>query len=123
MVKRCGDGDPEAWRAFLPFFQEVGRRALRAFRLSPADADDIIADALASLYSGSLAHFRGGTTAELVGFLRTVVRNRAERYEAEGEEPGDQLYRRVANALGRALAGSADTQVFGRERCYQTAVA
>jgi len=77
VVKRCGDGDPEAWRAFLPFFQEVGRRALRAFRLSPADADDIIADALASLYSGSLAHFRGGTTAELVGFLRTVVRNRA----------------------------------------------
>ena len=77
MVKRCGDGDPEAWRAFLPFFQEVGRRALRAFRLSPADADDIIADALASLYSGSLAHFRGGTTAELVGFLRTIVRNRA----------------------------------------------
>ena len=62
---------------FLPFFQEVGRRALRAFRLSPADADDIIADALASLYSGSLAHFRGGTTAELVGFLKTVVRNRA----------------------------------------------
>jgi RNA polymerase sigma factor (sigma-70 family) len=77
VVKRCGDGDPEAWRAFLPVFQEVGRRALRAFRLSPADADDIIADALASLYSGSLAHFRGGTTAELVGFLRTIVRNRA----------------------------------------------
>ena len=23
MVKRCGDGDPEAWRAFLPPFQEI----------------------------------------------------------------------------------------------------
>ena len=77
MVKRCGDGDPEAWRAFLPPFQEFGRRALRAFRLSPADADDIIADALASLYAGSLAHFRGATSGELVAFLRTIVRNRA----------------------------------------------
>ena len=77
MVKRCGDGDPEAWRAFLPPFQEIGRRALRAFRLSPADADDIIADALASLYVGSLAHFRGATSGELVAFLRTIVRNRA----------------------------------------------
>jgi len=77
LVKRCGDGDPEAWRAFLPPFQEIGRRALRAFRLSAADADDILADALASLYSGSLGHFRGATTAELVAFLKTVVRNRA----------------------------------------------
>jgi RNA polymerase sigma factor (sigma-70 family) len=77
VVKRCGDGDPEAWRAFLPLFQEVGRRALRTFRLSPADADDIIADALTSLFAGSLMHFRGGTTAELLAFLRTIVRNRA----------------------------------------------
>jgi hypothetical protein len=51
------------------------------------------------------------------------VRNRAERYEAEGEEPGDRMYRRVANALGRALTGSADTQMFGPEQGYQTAVA
>jgi RNA polymerase sigma factor (sigma-70 family) len=77
VVKRCGDGDPEAWRAFLPLVQEVGRRALRTFRLSPADADDIIADTLASLFGGSLLHFRGGTTAELLAFLRTIVRNRA----------------------------------------------
>jgi RNA polymerase sigma factor (sigma-70 family) len=77
LVKRCGDGDPEAWRAFLSPYQEIGRRALRSFRLSPADADDILADALASLYAGSLAHFRGGTTGEAVAFLKTIVRNRA----------------------------------------------
>jgi DNA-directed RNA polymerase specialized sigma24 family protein len=77
LVKRCGDGDPEAWRAFLSPLQEIGRRALRSFRLPPADADDILAHALASLYAGSLAQFRGATTAELVAFLKTVVRNRA----------------------------------------------
>ena len=77
LVKRCADGDPDAWRAFLSPFQEIGRRTLRSFRLSPADADDILADALASLYAGSLAQFRGATTAELVSFLKTVVRNRA----------------------------------------------
>src|SRR5262249_53755536 len=48
LVKRCGDGDPEAWRAFLSPLQQIGRRALRSFRLPPADADDILADALAS---------------------------------------------------------------------------
>ena len=77
LVKRCGDGDPEAWRAFLGPFEEIGRRALRSFHLSAADIDDILADALASLYSGSLAHFRGATNAELVVFLKTIVRNRA----------------------------------------------
>ena len=77
VAKRCGDGDPEAWRAFLSPFQEIGRRSLRSFRLSRADGEDILADALASLYAGGLARFHGGTTAELVAFLQTVVRNRA----------------------------------------------
>jgi RNA polymerase sigma factor (sigma-70 family) len=77
LVKRCRDGDPDGWRAFLSPYQEVGRRALRSFRLSPADVDDILADGLAALYAGGLAQFRGDTAAELVAFLRTVVRNRA----------------------------------------------
>lgn len=77
LVKRCRDGDPDAWRAFLPPFQQLGRSALRTFRLSSVDTDEILADTLASLYCGGLAHFRGGTAAELAAFLRTVVRNRA----------------------------------------------
>jgi RNA polymerase sigma factor (sigma-70 family) len=77
LVKRCRDGDPEAWRALLPSFEEIGRRALRSFRLSAADRDDTLSDALASLYAGGLSRFRGGTVPELVAFLRTVVRNRA----------------------------------------------
>lgn len=76
LVKRCSDGDPDAWRAFLGPFEELGRRALKSFRLSPADIDDILADALTALYAGSLAQFRGSTNAELVVFLKTVVRNR-----------------------------------------------
>jgi RNA polymerase sigma factor (sigma-70 family) len=77
LVKRCIDGDGDAWRALLPAFQEIGRRALRAFRLPAAEADDVLAEALTALYSGGLAQFRGETVAELVGFLKTVVRHRA----------------------------------------------
>lgn len=76
LVKRCSDGDPDAWRAFLGPFEEVGRRALRSLRLSAADVDDVLADALTALYAGGLAQFRGSTNAELVVFLKTVVRNR-----------------------------------------------
>jgi RNA polymerase sigma factor (sigma-70 family) len=77
LVRRCQGGDPDAWRAFLAPFQEIGRRALRSFRLPPADSDDILADALTALYAGGLSQFRGGTIAEFVAFLKAVVRNRA----------------------------------------------
>ena len=46
-------------------------------RMVPTFTTHSIGQGGAQLYSGSLAHFRGGTTAELVGFLRTIVRNRA----------------------------------------------
>ena len=58
-------------------FQEIGRRALRSFRLPVTDSDDILADALTALYAGGLAQFRGGTLGELIAFLKAVVRNRA----------------------------------------------
>jgi RNA polymerase sigma factor (sigma-70 family) len=77
LVRRCRGGDPDAWRALLAPLQEVGRRTLRSFRLSAADLDDILADALTALYAGGLAQFKGATVAELVGFLKTIVRNRA----------------------------------------------
>ena len=35
LVRRCQGGDPEAWRAFLSPLQDIGRRALRSFRLPP----------------------------------------------------------------------------------------
>ena len=76
-MTRARGGDADAWKAFLPPFQEVGRRALRTFRLSAADADDVLADVLTSLYAGGLGQFRGETVGELVGFLKAVVRNRA----------------------------------------------
>ena len=50
---------------------------MRSFRLSPADADDVLAEALTALYAGGLSQFRGETVAELVAFLKAVVRNRA----------------------------------------------
>src|SRR5438445_7142166 len=34
VVRRCRGGESDAWRALLPTFQEIGRRALRSFRLS-----------------------------------------------------------------------------------------
>src|SRR4030095_7524479 len=77
LVRRCRAGDPDSWRALLLPFQEVGRRTLRSFRLSAADLDDILADALTSLYAGGLAQFKGATVGEVVGFLKAIVRNRA----------------------------------------------
>jgi RNA polymerase sigma factor (sigma-70 family) len=77
LVRRCRGGDPDAWRALLTPFQEVGRRTLRPFRLSTADLDDILSDALMSLYAGGLAQFKGRSVAELVGFWKAIVRNRA----------------------------------------------
>jgi RNA polymerase sigma factor (sigma-70 family) len=77
LVNRCRGGDPEAWRALLASFQEIGRRALRSFRLAEADSDDILSDALTALYGGGLVQFRGGTIAEFIAFLKAVVRNRA----------------------------------------------
>ena len=93
-MRRCQSGDPDAWRAFLSPLQEVGRRALRSFRLTTADSEDILAEALAALYAGGLSRFRGGTIAEFVAFLKAVVRNRAidfvkgqKRWEGHPEEP------------------------------------
>ncbi len=77
LVSRCRGGDPDAWRALLGPFQEIGRRVLRSFRLAEADSDDILSDALTALYAGGLVQFRGGTIAELIAFLKTVIRNRA----------------------------------------------
>ena len=77
LVRRCRGGDPDAWRALLSPFQEIGRRALRSFRLPVADSDDILSDVLTALYAGGLAQFRGGTIGEFIAFLKAVVRNRA----------------------------------------------
>src|SRR5262245_21620045 len=77
LVRRCQGGEPDAWRALLAPFQEIGRRALRSFRLPTADSEDILADALTALYAGGLSQFRGGTVAEFIAFLQAVVRNRA----------------------------------------------
>jgi RNA polymerase sigma factor (sigma-70 family) len=88
LVKRCRDGDPEAWRALLPHFQAVGRRALRSFRLSSVDQDDLLSDTLASLYGGGLSQFRGETLPQFLAFLKTVVRNRAiDVVKARGRWP------------------------------------
>ena len=93
VVRRCRGGEPDAWRALLPTFQEIGRRSVRSFRLSAADLDDVLADALTSLYAGGLSQFRGGSTAELVAFLRAVVRNRALDFVKERNRwaPSDAL--------------------------------
>ena len=93
VVRRCRGGESDAWRALLPTFQEIGRRALRSFRLSRADLDDVLGDALTSLYAGGLSQFRGATIAELVAFLRTVTRNRALDFVKERNRwaPSDAL--------------------------------
>src|SRR2546428_156882 len=82
LIERCRHGESAAWTAFLPCFQEIGRRALRYFRLSATDCDDLLADVLTELYGGGLRKFRGNTVGELVNFVKRAVRNRAlDRFE------------------------------------------
>lgn len=75
-MERCRAGDPDAWKAFLAPFQEIGRRAIRPFRLSEPDSEDILSDVLTSLYAGGLSRFRGRTIGEFVAFVKAVSRNR-----------------------------------------------
>jgi RNA polymerase sigma factor (sigma-70 family) len=110
-VRRCQAGDPDAWRAFLLPLQEIGRRALRSFRLPTADSEDILAEALTALYSGGLLQFRGGTIAEFVAFLKAVVRNRAidfvkgqKRWEGHPEEPAAKAARSHAPDFSNAIS-------------------
>ena len=95
VVHGCCAGNASAWREFLPFLQQVGQVALRPFRLSTADREDIISDVLTTLFRGGLAGFRGSTARELVAFLHTSVRNRAidfvDRRRREASLPADQL--------------------------------
>lgn len=114
LVRRCRGGDHDAWRALLLPFQEVGRRTLRSFRLSAADLDDILADALTSLYAGGLAQFKGATVAELVGFLKAIVRNRAIDFvkdRRKGEAyPGQSAETLVASGPYDVSHGIADDE-------------
>ena len=114
-MRRCRAGDRDAWRALLPSFQEIGRRTLRSFRLPEADADDILSDALTSLYTGGLARFRGETVPELVGFLKAIVRNRAIDLVKERIRRGEsQMDESTSQAVGAesfdASSGVADAQ-------------
>jgi RNA polymerase sigma factor (sigma-70 family) len=58
-----------------------------------ADSDDILSDALTALFGGGLAQFRGETIAELIAFLKAVVRNRAIDFLKERSKwsPTDSL--------------------------------
>ena len=102
VVGRCREGDTEAWRRLLPTLQEVGRRTLRPLHLSEIDADEVLADALTSLYTGGLGRFRGVTLSELIDFLKTVVRNRALE-AAKARTPSEITYPALADEGVEAL--------------------
>ena len=84
VVRRCCGGDSDAWREFLPRFQEIGYRAVRSFRLSESDSEDVLSDVLALLYDDGLRRFRGASVGELVNFLRRIVLNEAIDYMKKG---------------------------------------
>jgi len=113
LVRRCRDGDPNAWRAFLPLFQEIGSRALRSFRFSSTDSDDVLSEVLTSLYAGGLSRFRGQTLAEFFGFLKAVVRNRAIDFVKERgrwvptDSPGEGS---TEDSSANSLTGLADEE-------------
>jgi RNA polymerase sigma factor (sigma-70 family) len=103
LAARCCRGEEAAWEAFLPSFQHIGLRSLRTFRLSRVDADEVLAEALASLYQGGLRTFRGETEGQLVSFLRRVVRNEAvDQLKARGPQHRGALPGEEQGPEGRA---------------------
>ena len=92
-VRRIRNGDKSSWDQFVPAFNEIGRRALRTFRLSQDDQNEILSQALSKLYMGGLINFHGSSVGELVLYLRRIVRNEALTFikKQKREEPKSDI--------------------------------
>jgi RNA polymerase sigma factor (sigma-70 family) len=89
--------------------------------LPEADGDDILSEVLAGLYAGGLARFRGASVGEFIGFIKTIVRNRAidfvkerSRWSSSDSPAEEYTEESVAGGTARspfnAAAGLADEE-------------
>lgn len=115
LIRGCCRDDAAAWESFLPIFEAIGTKALRAFRFSADKQLDIRRDVLVRLYAGGLRQFRGTSPGQAVNFIKEIVRNRAldvlvderrtapipEGYQAEERDPAgagaDDVGKKVAD--------------------------
>jgi DNA-directed RNA polymerase specialized sigma24 family protein len=112
LLERCRLEEPLAWEAFTSWTRRRAAAILRAIgKLSKADREDVIADALSRLLR-AVRHdgISGSSNAEIHGYVRATIRNqalnllraRAQSLEAADESTwtsrdGDQGSREVAD--------------------------
>lgn len=79
LLERCRAGESVAWERFTAWVKGRGRVILGSVdRLSGADAEDAVADALHGLVTVvRRGEIRGDTNAEIDAYVCTAIRNRA----------------------------------------------
>jgi RNA polymerase sigma factor (sigma-70 family) len=113
LVRACRDGDPDAWPALVHrFARYVHAIAVRAYRLSESDAEDVFQEVFARAYE-HLDRLRDDAAIRpwLAQLTRRLAIDRLRATQREqptaGEEPADALDPRAGGEferLERALA-------------------
>ena len=107
LVARCRTGDAEAWRALVERFSRyVHAIAVRAYRLSDTDAEDVFQEVFARTYQ-QLDGLRDdaairpwiGQLARRLSVDRLRVAGRERPASAEGEARADAALERIDDAL------------------------
>jgi len=101
LVQRCLAADEEAWAALVERYADyVYAVAIRGFRLTPADAEEVLQDTMLQVYE-HLADFRG--TGALRAWIGTIAQN-ASRQHLRGRA------RRSESALPNEVIDAAQQQ-------------
>ena len=137
LVARCRTGDDDAWRELVNRFSRyVHAIAVQAYRLSPADAEDVFQEVFARTYEhldrlrddGSIRPWLGQLTRRLaIDRLRETAREEPTGAELESPE-ADETLARIDEALAvhEALAGLPEhcreicDRFFARDESYAT---
>src|SRR5215831_9432094 len=79
LLERCRTGEAPAWERFAAWVNVRGRVVLGGIdKLSDADSDDAVAEALTSLVTiVRRSEIRGASNAEIDAYVCTTIRNRA----------------------------------------------
>ena len=124
---------PEARAFYEAIARYVGRRVHSVARsccadlFSSSELDEIVAEVLLQLVSGSLASFRGDTMGELFGFVRTVSdralwrsarRRRRERATLQGEAESIERWNAHLASPDEAVRMVPETQLSATDEAY-----
>jgi len=107
LLERCRTGEAPAWERFAAWVKVRSRVVLGGIdKLSDADGEDAVAEALKSLVTiVRRGEIRGASNAEIDAYVCTAIRNRALNV-LRGRERRGELAHRVFPAPGRESSES-----------------